>query len=63
MAPLLSQVLRRIGTTYRVAPVQWGKYILSVECTVRDAQGYTLRLGCTVERASEDGAALDALSP
>lgn len=63
LTPILPQALRRIGATYRVAPVQWGKYTLSVECAVRDAQGYTLRLDCAIERASEERAVRDALSP
>jgi len=47
VAPLLPQALRHAGAVYRVEPIQWGKYALSVECTVRDAEGYTLRVGCT----------------
>ena len=36
----------RKGASYKIAPVQWGAYALSVECTVRDANSFVLRLGC-----------------
>jgi hypothetical protein len=49
VAPVLSQALRRVGATYRAGPVLWGKYMLHVECTVRDAQGYTMRVHCSVQ--------------
>src|SRR6266849_2770388 len=46
IAPVLPQALRRKGASYKIAPVQWGKYALSVECVVRDAGSFTMRLGC-----------------
>lgn len=46
IAPMLPQALRRIGATYRVEPIPWGDYVLGIECTVRDAKGYTLRMHC-----------------
>jgi len=46
--PALPQALRRMGASYKVAPVPWGKYVLSVECTVRDAKRYRVRLRCVV---------------
>ncbi len=44
VAPVLPHALRQIGAIYRVGPVQWGKYALQVECTVRDTEHYTMRL-------------------
>jgi len=44
VAPMLPQSLRRPGASYKLGPLPWGEHILSVECTVKDAQGYTLRL-------------------
>jgi hypothetical protein len=46
IAPVLPQALRRKGARYKIAPIQWGTYALSVECIVRDAGSFTLRLGC-----------------
>jgi len=46
IAPMLPQALRRIGATYKVEPIPWGDYVLGIECTVRDAKGYTLRMRC-----------------
>jgi hypothetical protein len=53
IAPVLPQALRRVGAIYRVEPVPWGRYVLSLECTVRDAQRYRLRLRCVVPAAGE----------
>ena len=39
-------------------PVSWGNYTLSIECTVRDAQSYTLRLRST-KKAKEDVTGLE----
>ena len=46
--PVLPQALRRKGATYKVGPVPWGKYVLSVECVVKDARRYRVRLRCVV---------------
>jgi hypothetical protein len=46
IAPMLPQALRRIGATYKVEPIPWGDYVLGIECTVRDAKGYTVRMRC-----------------
>jgi neutral trehalase len=54
VAPALPQPLRRAGATYRVGPVPWGKYVLSVECSVKDAKSYHLYVRCT--RADEQEA-------
>ncbi len=50
VAPVLPQALRRVGATYTVEPVPWGKYVLHISCTVRDAQGYTLYIWCTLHQ-------------
>ena len=47
ITPMLPQALQRIGATYLVEPVQWGNYVLGIECTIRDAKGYTIRMRCT----------------
>jgi len=41
VAPVVARALRRKGASYKIAPIQWGRYALSVECIVRDAKGYT----------------------
>jgi hypothetical protein len=48
IAPFLPKPLRRVGATYGIEPLPWGRYLLSIICTVRDAQGYTLSLRCTL---------------
>ena len=53
IAPTLPQALQRVGAIYRVGPVPWGRYVLSIECTVRDAKRYRLRLRCVVPAAGE----------
>src|SRR5205807_9374050 len=55
--PVLPQALRRTGATYRVEPVPWGRYLLRIECTVKDAKRYRLRLHCVIPatRESLDG--------
>ena len=49
VAPVLPQALRRKGASYKIAPVQWGTYALSVECIVRDVDSFIMRLGCLTE--------------
>ena len=49
--PVLPQALRRTGATYKVEPVPWGRYLLRIECTVKDAKRYRLRLHCVVATA------------
>jgi hypothetical protein len=46
VAPVMPQALRRTGASYKLAPLQWGAYSLSVECIVRDADSFMMRLGC-----------------
>ena len=49
VAPVLPQVMRRVGATYRAGPVPWGKYLLHVECVVRDVQSYIMRVRCSMQ--------------
>lgn len=51
VAPVLPQTLRRVGSTYRVGPVPWGKYLFYIECTVRNVQSYTMRVRCSLQTA------------
>jgi hypothetical protein len=53
VAPVLPQALRRAGATYRVGPVPWGKYLLHVECAVRDVQSYAMRVRCSMQDVVE----------
>ena len=52
--PVLPQALRHTGATYRVEPVSWGRYMLYIECYVKDAKTYRLRLRCVVLTAKEN---------
>ena len=40
LAPTLPQALRRPNATYTIAPVPWGKYMLSFTCRVKNAHSY-----------------------
>ena len=53
VAPELPHALRRNGASYKLAPLPWGKYVLSVECIVRDARGYTVRVRCATPDGEE----------
>jgi len=55
IAPMLPRSLRRAGASYKLGPLTWGEHILSVECLVRDAQSYTLRLSSETQRWEWDG--------
>ena len=52
--------LMPLPSIYRVDPVQWGKYALHLECTVRDATGYTMRMHCFAPATGEDTTAAAA---
>jgi len=54
VCPALPQALCRKGTTYYVGPLSWGKYALHIECVVKDAKRYRLRLGCVVPVTREN---------
>ena len=49
VSPVMPQALRRKGARYKVEPVQWGAYVLSVECMVCDADRFSMRLLCLDE--------------
>jgi Trehalase len=55
ISPLLPQALRRIGTSYSMGPLPWGKHTLSVECMVKDAQSYTMHLASETQQWEWDG--------
>ncbi|HEV2581569.1 MAG TPA: trehalase family glycosidase, partial [Ktedonobacteraceae bacterium] len=40
LAPTLPLALRRPGATYTIAPIPWGKYLLSLTCRVKSAHSY-----------------------
>ena len=40
LTPTLPQALRRPGAIYTIAPIPWGKYLLSLTCKVKDALSY-----------------------
>jgi Homeodomain-like domain len=50
VAPVLPQALRRVGASYKIESLPWGKHVLSVQCIVKDAQGYTMRIGCSLQQ-------------
>src|SRR5579883_1208071 len=41
LAPTLPAALRRPGATYTIAPIPWGKHLLSLTYQVKDAHSYT----------------------
>jgi hypothetical protein len=53
IAPALPQSLRRVGAIYRVGPVPWGKYILNIECSVKDAKSYRMQVRCSLAAAED----------
>jgi hypothetical protein len=40
VTPTLPQALRRPAATYIIAPIPWGKYMLSLTCKVKNAHSY-----------------------
>lgn len=44
LAPALPLALRRLGATYTIAPIPWGKYLLSFTCQVKTAERYAATL-------------------
>ncbi len=55
VAPMLPRNMRRPGASYKLGPLPWGQFILNVECIVKDAQGYTLRLDSETQHWEWDG--------
>jgi hypothetical protein len=56
VAPMLPASLRRPGATYRVGPLPWGAHTLNVECRVKDARSFTMRLESATGQWQWDGA-------
>src|SRR5262249_39495493 len=44
LAPTLPLALRRPGATYTIAPIPWGKYMLSLSCQVKSTHSYEATL-------------------
>ena len=61
IAPALPRLLRRVGASYRVEPVQWGDFALAIECVVRDAKSYALRLRYTQREKTGETVGEDSL--
>jgi len=56
VAPMLPVALRRPGAAYRVGPLPWGAHVLNVECMIKDARGFTMRLASADQQWTWDGA-------
>ena len=61
LAPTLPQALRRAGATYTVAPIPWGKCVLTIVCRVKNAQRYEAELYCSIR--AQEAAPADVLYP
>lgn len=46
ITPALPQALRRPGASYKIAPIPWSTYLLSIECRVKSANSYEAILQC-----------------
>ena len=51
--PMMPQALRRPGAKYFLGPLPWGHCQLFIECSVRDDQRYTMRIGCVAQIEQE----------
>lgn len=66
LSPTLPQALRRQGACYKIAPILWGKYRLSLELRVKSGQSYEAELHCTTrvrESPLTDSTALSSEPP
>lgn len=52
---MLPLSLRQPDAFYKLGPLLWGEHMLTVECTVKDAQGYTLSLASETRHWEWDG--------
>lgn len=50
---MMPQALRRPGAKYFLGPLPWGHCQLFIECSVRDHQRYTMRIGCIAQIEQE----------
>jgi hypothetical protein len=55
VAPLFPQIMRKVGALYRVEPVQWGAFVLSIECRIKDESGYIVRLNWAGQQQEWEG--------
>jgi len=55
VAPMLPQALRRVGASYTLGPLPWGRHSLTATCVVSDKQGYTMHLTSTTQQWRWDG--------
>jgi len=55
VAPLFPQIMRKVGALYRIEPVQWGAFVLSIECRIKDEAGYTVRLSWAGQQQEWEG--------
>lgn len=63
IAPVLPAALRRFGATYRVEPIPWGHYVLRIEYTVPDAQGFSARLHYSMRGMREAVETIEDVEP
>jgi hypothetical protein len=54
IAPMIPQALRQQGATYTVETIPWGKYLLSIEYTVKDIHTYKIHLRSSMRLTPED---------
>ena len=54
IAPMIPQALRQQGATYTVETIPWGKYLLSIEYTVKDIHTYKIYLRSSMRLTPED---------
>jgi hypothetical protein len=56
LSPMLPQALRRPQAVYRLEPLPWGAYLLSLECQVQQADRYRVHLYCQPRAQGTDPA-------
>jgi len=44
ICPMLPEELRRVGAVYRITSLPWGTSLLSLECQIKDARTYQMRV-------------------
>jgi hypothetical protein len=44
-----------VGALYKIESLPWGKHVLSMQCIVKDAQGYTMRIDCSLQQWEWEG--------
>jgi hypothetical protein len=51
--PCLPQALRQKGASYQIEALTWGKYLLTIECLVKDTNSYRMSMQCYTRPALE----------